>query len=245
MRKKSIGFVLSFVSLAACMTVFSDQARFMGELEFLDDNCKADRRCVLKRNFGYRDPFGVSWQAPAGDETDGASIPEFLWDQVGKPFDDDLVQAAVIHDFYCKNRVRSWQQTHRVFYDALISSGVPKSRADLLYAGVLVGGPRWNLDGEMIDFGFDPDQVEPEVVVVETPVVAPEEGIGEEAEGEPVIVASDEELVEEDGFSDREQETLNDDQNTMSEYDYLAILIAENPDLEPEAIANLASQVAP
>ncbi len=267
-----IGIKVASLSVVMACVQFSDKARFIGDLEFTDPDCEADRRCVLKNNFAYRDPFGVSWQAPAGYVTDGASIPEFLWDEVGVPFDPELVPAAAIHDFYCKNRVRSWQQTHRVFYDALITWGVPKSRADVLYAGVLLGGPRWNLDGELIDFGVSSEEIilndeppvvenavtipqaTPDVAVPDTPVspqievdldvAMMDEETGEVDEIEAVAVDG-EVFIEEAEFSDREQETQNDNAEIEIDYADLSDLIEENPDLSPEAIANMAAQIEP
>ena len=39
--------------------------------------------------------------------------------------------------------MRTWQQTHLMFYDALIDSGVPAHKAQIMYFAVLAGGPRW------------------------------------------------------------------------------------------------------
>ncbi len=116
---------------------------FVGTLKFVDEpRCHAKEKCMLSEKFSFVEP-GYEWVAPKDSVTDGASIPKRFRDWIGQPFDDDLVKAAVIHDHYCLRRVRSWRQTHRAFYDALLTAGVVKRRARLMYAAVLLGGPKW------------------------------------------------------------------------------------------------------
>lgn len=116
---------------------------FVGTLKFVDEpRCRAKEKCMLSERFAYVED-GYDWVAPKDSITDGASIPKLFRDWIGQPFDADLVQAAVIHDHYCLRRVRPWRQTHRVFYDALLRSGVAKRRARLMYGAVLLGGPKW------------------------------------------------------------------------------------------------------
>lgn len=62
---------------------------------------------------------------------------------MGVPFAPDYIKAAVIHDHYCDRHVRPWRQTHKVFYDALLESGVAPAKAKLLYYAVYLGGPKW------------------------------------------------------------------------------------------------------
>lgn len=116
---------------------------FEGTLEFTDKDCHKVAKCVLKSPFGFVDSNGLGWQAPANQWTNGASIPPKLQPYFGSPFDADLIRAAVIHDHYCDRYVRSWLDTHWVFYDALLTSGVVPDRAELMYVGVLIGGPKW------------------------------------------------------------------------------------------------------
>jgi Protein of unknown function (DUF1353) len=118
-------------------------AEFVGTLAFTPPECEASRQCKLAFDFGFIDSKGVGWQAKAGDETDGATIPEWAQPLVGASFDKSFVKAAAIHDHYVVNHVRTWQQTHLMFYDALIDSGVPVPKAQIMYFAVLAGGPRW------------------------------------------------------------------------------------------------------
>jgi hypothetical protein len=132
--------ILAFLGL---FPVNSARADFVGKLEFTPVGCETARRCKLAFDFGYVDTKGVGWQANAGDGTDGATIPEWAQPLVGASFDKSFVKAAAIHDHYVVNHVRTWQQTHLMFYDALIDSGVPAHKAQIMYFAVLAGGPRW------------------------------------------------------------------------------------------------------
>jgi Protein of unknown function (DUF1353) len=67
-----------------------------------------------------------------------------LWSVIGSPFTGKYRDASVIHDYYCDIRARPWPSVHRVFYDAMIVSGVSVSRAKLMYAAVYFAGPRWS-----------------------------------------------------------------------------------------------------
>ena len=133
----------SILALLGLLPVNAARADFVGTLEFTPAGCETARQCKLAFDFGYVDPKGVGWQANAGDATDGATIPPWAQPLVGASFDKSFVKAAAIHDHYVVNHVRTWQQTHLMFYDALIDSGVPAHKAQIMYFAVLAGGPRW------------------------------------------------------------------------------------------------------
>lgn len=133
----SVSVILGFLNMSFA------HAEFVGALEFTPAGCETARRCKLAFDFGYVDTKGIGWQANAGGDTDGATIPEWAQPIVGASFDKSFVMAAAIHDHYVVNHVRPWQQTHLMFYDALIDSGVPAHKAQIMYFAVLAGGPRW------------------------------------------------------------------------------------------------------
>jgi hypothetical protein len=99
---------------------------------------------LLLKSFGYTDSRGVEWDVPEGYISDGASIPEFLWALLGGPYSGRYRDAAVIHDFYCREKTRKWQDVHLVFLEAALNRGTAESLANSMYAGILLDGPRWD-----------------------------------------------------------------------------------------------------
>lgn len=107
-----------------------------------DDNF---RDMKLLNAITYVDPRGVKWEVPAGYVTNGASVPWGLWNIVGGPYDGPYRDAAVVHDYYTDFKTRSWEDTHRMYYEASIARGISETRAGVMYAGLLVGADRWDL----------------------------------------------------------------------------------------------------
>jgi hypothetical protein len=119
------------------------RADFVGDLELLPIGCEASGSCKLGRDFGFVDAKGIGWQAAKGLITDGASIPPWAQPFIGDQFEKAFIKAAVIHDHYCDRHVRPWRQTHKVFYETLLKSGVSRGKAGIMYYAVMVGGPKW------------------------------------------------------------------------------------------------------
>lgn len=137
------GRLFSILFLGFLVSATSAMADFQGQLELLPAGCESTGQCTLGADFGFIGADGYGWQASKGLITDGASIPPWAKKIVGQPFEKAFVRAAVIHDHYCNRKVRPWRQTHKVFYEGLLSAGVSKSKAGIMYFAVLVGGPKW------------------------------------------------------------------------------------------------------
>jgi hypothetical protein len=130
----------------ACLIAPAAAGTFDGNLQFTPPGCEQAKKCRLVNDFGFTDSNGTGWLAksgPDGLETDGASIPPWAQPFIGGQFDAAYIKAAVIHDHYCWRHVRTWESTHDVFYDALISAGVSKPKALLMYYAVYRFGPKW------------------------------------------------------------------------------------------------------
>jgi Protein of unknown function (DUF1353) len=112
------------------------------------------RDIQLTAPFGYVDPRGVHWDVPAGYVTNGASIPPSLWAVVGGPFDGPYRDAAVLHDYYCDSKLRSSDDTHRMYFEAAVARGTSENIASTMYAGIIFGGPKWELS-KTKKAGFD------------------------------------------------------------------------------------------
>jgi hypothetical protein len=97
----------------------------------------------LLKPFAYKDSNGVMWEVPEGFLSDGASIPDNLWTVMGGPYSGPYRDAAVIHDYFCHTKTRSWEAVHKTFLEAALNRGTPEWKARYMYAGILLKGPRW------------------------------------------------------------------------------------------------------
>ncbi len=132
---------------------------FIGEPVLYPEGCQQivdqdrdERKCKIEGLLTYISDDGLTWQIDEWENnnvqsglTDGASIPHYFEGLVGGRYDKSYLKAAIIHDHYCyeENRVRTWRQTHRMFYDALIDLNVNKVKAKAMYFAVYWKGPRW------------------------------------------------------------------------------------------------------
>lgn len=140
--------IFSSFFIMLTQAVFAESGNFGsfdGTLDLNPTGCQQYRHCKLTYNLRYKDPQSVVWQADANDVTDGASIPSWAQPIIGDPYDPQFVKPAAIHDHYCEDahHVRGWRETHKMFYYALRNQGVNELKAKVMYAAILVGGPKW------------------------------------------------------------------------------------------------------
>jgi hypothetical protein len=102
------------------------------------------RQMEVLADFAYVDTGGLKWPVPKGAKVDGASIPRFLWPVIGAPWSGKYRDASVIHDWYCDRRNRPWEDVHRMFYEAMLTSGVSGAQARTMFLAVYYAGPRWS-----------------------------------------------------------------------------------------------------
>ncbi len=137
---------------------------FTGEVNLFPEGCQNEDKkiCHLKGQLTFVSPRdGTVWQTKewVGESpwvkgklktgtTDGTSIPLIAQPFIGRPYDLSYLKAAIIHDHYCyeENNIRRWQDTHLMFYDALIALKVDKRRAKLMYFAVYSFGPKWKFE---------------------------------------------------------------------------------------------------
>lgn len=110
------------------------------------------RKMKIKTDFSFVDAAGTRWLAPAGSVVDGASIPQVFWSVVGGPYEGLYRDASVVHDVACVQRNRRWQAVHRMFYEAMLASGVDPIKAKIMYGAVYYFGPRWTTRGGLDRF---------------------------------------------------------------------------------------------
>lgn len=117
------------------------KASYVGTLVVKPDD--DGRSLTLTQSYGFADANCTLWMVPAGARVDGASIPQIFWSILGGPFEGKYRNASVIHDWFCDRRTMTWQKVHRMFYDAMLASGVGPVEAKLMYLAVYYQGPRW------------------------------------------------------------------------------------------------------
>ena len=93
----------------------------------------------------------VSWKnktvtVPAGFQSDGCSVPEFLWDTVSPQIDPRTLRAAIVHDYLYRNALPGWtrKEADELFYDFMVEDGMSKFKAGIAYYGVRwFGSTNW------------------------------------------------------------------------------------------------------
>lgn len=152
------GAVAAAAVAALPVPAHASGGRFVGSVvaRWGDDG----RTMTLTEPFEYIGPDKRRWPVPSGTVVDGASIPRFFWTFIGGPFEGSYRNASVVHDHYCNVRTRKYPDVHRMFYDAMITSGVTTGQARLMSAAVDRFGPRWDdpkIDPrcEIVDENYD------------------------------------------------------------------------------------------
>jgi hypothetical protein len=99
----------------------------------------------------FTDPRGYVWYVPTGHITDGLSIPRLFWTLVASPYTSKGRMAAVIHDYYCRNdrHLHPSNEVHWMFYNACRANGCNELLSRAMYAGVMLGGPKWTINREV------------------------------------------------------------------------------------------------
>lgn len=101
----------------------------------------------LDQPFKFLDPNGLEWVAPAGEVTDGASIPWEFWTFVGDPYSGKYLNAAIIHDYYSCTKSREYYSTQNTFWLGMRSLGVSEAKANMFWAAVrFLGLDYWSVD---------------------------------------------------------------------------------------------------
>jgi len=136
-------FITVLLSLLTGSIFASERNPFTGTIvvEWIDD--VDNRKMRLLEEFSYTDPKGKVWKVPKGAVIDGASIPQVFWSFIGPPFVGAYRKASVVHDYFCETKSESWEEVHRMFFDASLDGGVSVAKATTMYTAVYAGGPRW------------------------------------------------------------------------------------------------------
>lgn len=110
----------------------------------------------VMEDFSFIDSDGYKWTTRKGYKTDGASIPPLLWPVIGDPYGGGYIKSAVIHDQACEDKKRSWKDTHRAFFNAMIEEQVNPTKAYIMYAAVYRFGPKWEFKKQTVRKAMKP-----------------------------------------------------------------------------------------
>ncbi len=79
---------------------------------------------------------GEELEVPVGFQTDGASIPAFLWGYIGHPFMPKVIKAAIAHDYLYSLGTYKRKTVDKVLLNLLLDNNVNTIKAHLIYCGV-------------------------------------------------------------------------------------------------------------
>lgn len=93
----------------------------------------------------------VVWQGRvifirAGFESDGASVPRFLWGKISPAIDPRTLRGAIAHDYLYRYTPAGWtrKEADQMFYDIIRQDGLEPLAALAAYIGVrLFGKSSW------------------------------------------------------------------------------------------------------
>lgn len=146
LRNSAAGAFLILFSLVVwpCNATEEFDGEFLGDLVLKAR--PGGREFELVQAFSYLDPKKIEWVVPIAAVVDGASIPPYLWSFIGAPWTGEYREASVIHDYFFEQKKYDSDSVHRVFYDAMLTSNVPRLKALLMYYAVLRFNDRWEMD---------------------------------------------------------------------------------------------------
>lgn len=130
--------------------------KFIGDVytKWLQKPAKNHRQMELEYQFAFEDSFSKQWVAPAGTIVNGVSFPTWkknksFWWNISRtpgilvvralywtPFVGNARRASVLHDYYVDTQKESDSETHKMFYEAMLTDGVEEWKADIMYEAV-------------------------------------------------------------------------------------------------------------
>lgn len=113
---------------------------FVGDVELTPLTDDAGRLWKVLRPFSYVSgyPDHAQVDVPAGETTDLASTPRWLW--VFLPPEGDWTDASVVHDTAYTQQKLPRLRCDQILREAMIDRGTDKFTAAIIYAGVRIGG---------------------------------------------------------------------------------------------------------
>jgi hypothetical protein len=121
------------------------QAHFTGNLSL---RINEDRyTAVTISDITFTDSRAVEWKVPAGTVVSGSSVPRPFWSIIGPPLSSNYTIAVVLHEYYATKSSQPFEKVNQMFYEAMLTLGVKRETALVMYTAVTQFGPRWKIDG--------------------------------------------------------------------------------------------------
>lgn len=111
--------------------------------------CRGKQLYVLERDFAYESQAFGPITAPAGMETDFASVPRLVWTYLS-PEDPCILYGSIIHDYLyqCGGRLPlrtlSRADADEVLREAMLVCGARSTQAAVVYRVLRMFGRNWN-----------------------------------------------------------------------------------------------------
>lgn len=125
----------------------------------VDGNGKTIKQLVSP--YLWKDPIHGDIIVPEGFIFDGASIPEWAWSLIlTNPFDEGVVQAALVHDWLYTTHEVPRAEADAIFYEILTDQEVSNHKRLIMYLAVRTFGALAWANGVTVDDKVKPLKVE-------------------------------------------------------------------------------------
>lgn len=105
---------------------------------------RGDLVCVVEGDFDLA-PWGLRTTIPAGYESDGMSVPRWLWASVGPRIAPRTIGPSIAHDWLYTRHCTTRAEADAWYREALRGNGYPAWRCWEVWLGVrLGGGSHWS-----------------------------------------------------------------------------------------------------
>lgn len=114
---------------------------------------------ILLSTFVWRDPVCGVIEVPKGFIFDGATIPRLAWTLIGvTPYDNDIIHAAVVHDWLYATRSLSRKLSDDVFKRIMLTERrLNRFSIRLIFRSVRIGGGRAYNKTRILENFYRPD----------------------------------------------------------------------------------------
>ena len=123
-------------------------ARFIGILG-LQAVPNSDGTYTTLTDFSFLDSMGKTWLVPKGFLFTGSSVPRIAWSSLSPS--GNAAAALVLLEYFSTQRTAPSSTVHRMFYDALLASGVDQLQAKVFYVALQTFGSRSDTSNQKAD----------------------------------------------------------------------------------------------